>query len=220
MDPPPNKQRLRWRPSTAELREMRRTAAGRQQLVREQQQRFLLLRHAETCTLVDGHCPAGYPQCPLFQALWPHLRACGRGRCGVEHCESSRYVLAHFEDCRKRACAICRPISEAIRHRRIVSGDRGLGRRAEGEEDGAEEDDEEAALDREELADYLDAHADNDLCCPIGLSLFREPVVFTDGHTYDRAHILRHIQSCAERKCVCLACGVGWGVGWVGRPAD
>ena len=218
MDPSRKKQqRLRWRPSTAELREMRRAAAGRQQLVREQQQRLLLLRHAEACTLVNGHCPAGYPQCPLFQALWPHLRECGRDRCGVEHCESSRYVLAHFEDCRERACAICGPVSEAIRHRRIVNGDRGLGRRAEGEGEG-EEEDEEAALDREELEDYLDTAADNDLCCPIGLGLFREPVVFTDGHTYDRAHILRHIQSCAERKCVCICSWDGmWAVEW---PTD
>lgn len=191
---------------------MRRTAAGRQQLVREQQQRILILRHAQACKLVDGLCPAGYPQCPLFQALWPHLRECGRGGCEVEHCVSSRYVLAHFDDCRERGCAICVPVDEAIRHRRTMNGDRGLMRRAEGEGE-VEAEDEETALDREELEDYLDAHADNDLCCPIGLGLFREPVVFTDGHTYDRAHILRHIQGCVERTSACMWDGVfGGGV--------
>lgn len=184
------------------------TPAGRRQLALEQQQRILLLRHAAACQLTDGHCPAGYPHCPQTQALWAHLRSCRRQKCNVEHCQSSRYVLAHFDECRDSSCPVCGPVDETIRNRRAMDGCR----RWPGPEVEPVLAKEEEA-DKEELEDFLDANAENDLCCPISLGLFRDPVVFTDGHTYDRAHILRHIRSCTQRTCM-----VGWGwVAWWGR---
>eukprot|EP00501_MAST-03F_sp_TOSAG23-6_P000545 GSMAST32.ASY1.ANO1.566.1 assembled CDS len=35
----------------------------------------------------------------------------------------------------------------------------------------------------------------NDLCCPITLDIYKDPVVAADGHTYERAAILRHFQT-------------------------
>ncbi|GAX16081.1 E1A/CREB-binding protein [Fistulifera solaris] len=90
-----------------------RQIANRQQVLRHQQQRLLLLRHAAKCQYEDGRCPVT-PHCAGMKRLWKHIAECKNQKCLVPHCVSSRYVLSHYHRCKDVRCPVCGPVREAI----------------------------------------------------------------------------------------------------------
>ncbi len=90
-----------------------RQVSDRQQVLRHQQQRLLLLRHAAKCQHEDGHCPVT-PHCAGMKRLWKHIAECKDQKCLVPHCVSSRYVLSHYHRCKDVRCPVCGPVREAI----------------------------------------------------------------------------------------------------------
>jgi len=91
-----------------------RTQADRQQVLRHQQQRLLLLRHAAKCPHEgDEKCPVT-PHCSGMKKLWKHIAECKNQKCLVPHCVSSRYVLSHYHRCKDVRCPVCGPVREAI----------------------------------------------------------------------------------------------------------
>ncbi len=87
----------------------------KRQVVKQQQQRLLLLRHAAKCPHSYGHCPIT-PRCAKMKVLWNHILTCGDKDCKVQHCISSRHVLSHYSKCKNYdGCEACRPVREAIR---------------------------------------------------------------------------------------------------------
>jgi len=90
-----------------------RTGNDRQQVLRHQQQRLLLLRHAAKCPHDDGRCPVT-PHCAGMKRLWKHIAECKDQKCQVPHCVSSRYVLSHYHRCKDTRCPVCGPVREAI----------------------------------------------------------------------------------------------------------
>lgn len=90
-----------------------RQVSDRQQVLRHQQQRLLLLRHAAKCQHEDGRCPVT-PHCAGMKRLWKHIAECKNQKCLVPHCVSSRYVLSHYHRCKDVRCPVCGPVREAI----------------------------------------------------------------------------------------------------------
>jgi len=90
-----------------------RKISDRQQVLRHQQQRLLLLRHAAKCPHEDGRCPVT-PHCAGMKRLWKHIAECKDQKCLVPHCVSSRYVLSHYHRCKDVRCPVCGPVREAI----------------------------------------------------------------------------------------------------------
>jgi E1A/CREB-binding protein len=90
-----------------------RQVSDRQQVLRHQQQRLLLLRHAAKCQHEDGKCPVT-PHCAGMKRLWKHIAECKDQKCLVPHCVSSRYVLSHYHRCKDVRCPVCGPVREAI----------------------------------------------------------------------------------------------------------
>ena len=86
----------------------------RKQVLKQQQQRLLLLRHASKCPHEAGRCPVT-PHCASMKQLWKHIMTCKDQECKVAHCVSSRYVLSHYSKCKDQACPVCGPVREAIR---------------------------------------------------------------------------------------------------------
>ena len=82
-------------------------------MLRQQQQRLLLLRHAYKCPHANGSCPITR-FCAGIKQLWGHISACQNKRCTVPHCLSSRVILAHYHGCKDAACAVCAPVRNAI----------------------------------------------------------------------------------------------------------
>lgn len=83
-----------------------------QQLVlRRQQERLCMLRHASTCTLPQ----CVLPYCAGMKVLWKHICECHQRQCRTDHCISSRYVLSHFKQCNKMICEVCGPVRKAIK---------------------------------------------------------------------------------------------------------
>ncbi|CAH0520497.1 unnamed protein product [Peronospora belbahrii] len=83
-----------------------------QQLVlRRQQERLCMLRHASTCT--SQLCIL--PYCAGMKVLWKHICDCHQRQCRTDHCISSRYVLSHFKQCNKMICEVCGPVRKAIK---------------------------------------------------------------------------------------------------------
>jgi len=89
------------------------SGSDRQQVLRHQQQRLLLLRHAAKCPHEDGRCPVT-PHCAGMKRLWKHIAECKDQKCLVPHCVSSRYVLSHYHRCKDVRCPVCGPVREAI----------------------------------------------------------------------------------------------------------
>lgn len=87
--------------------------SDRQQVLRHQQQRLLLLRHAAKCQHEDNRCPVT-PHCAGMKQLWKHIAECKNQKCLVPHCVSSRYVLSHYHRCKDVRCPVCGPVREAI----------------------------------------------------------------------------------------------------------
>ena len=90
-----------------------RKISDRQQVLRHQQQRLLLLRHAAKCPHEDGRCPVT-PHCAGMKRLWKHIAECKDQKCLVPHCVSSRYVLSHYHRCKDVRCPVYGPVREAI----------------------------------------------------------------------------------------------------------
>eukprot|EP00587_Corethron_hystrix_P001372 CAMPEP_0113305838 /NCGR_PEP_ID=MMETSP0010_2-20120614/5322_1 /TAXON_ID=216773 ORGANISM="Corethron hystrix, Strain 308" /NCGR_SAMPLE_ID=MMETSP0010_2 /ASSEMBLY_ACC=CAM_ASM_000155 /LENGTH=1600 /DNA_ID=CAMNT_0000160371 /DNA_START=446 /DNA_END=5248 /DNA_ORIENTATION=- /assembly_acc=CAM_ASM_000155 len=90
-----------------------RPSSDRQQVLRHQQQRLLLLRHAAKCPHENGKCPVT-PHCGGMKRLWKHIAECKDQKCLVPHCVSSRYVLSHYHRCKDPMCPVCGPVREAI----------------------------------------------------------------------------------------------------------
>ncbi|CAI5709294.1 unnamed protein product [Peronospora destructor] len=83
-----------------------------QQLVlRRQQERLCMLRHASTCTAEQ----CILPYCAGMKVLWKHICDCHQRQCRTDHCISSRYVLSHFKQCNKMICEVCGPVRKAIK---------------------------------------------------------------------------------------------------------
>ena len=99
-----------------------RSGNDRQQVLRYQQQRLLLLRHAAKCPHEDGRCPVN-PHCAGMKRLWKHIAECEDQKCQIPHCVSSRYVLSHYHRCKDTRCPVCiwvlyplcRPHHQALR---------------------------------------------------------------------------------------------------------
>lgn len=102
---PPGKYAAKQNPSPA--------VDQRQHVLRQQQQRLLLLRHASKCPAPEGHCQAT-PHCAGMKGLWAHIAKCKDQQCQVSHCVSSRYVLSHYHRCKDAKCAVCGPVRDAI----------------------------------------------------------------------------------------------------------
>lgn len=102
-------------PSTCEPVSTQRPyhADQRQQVLRQQQQRLLLLRHASKCPHENGKCPVT-PHCAGMKRLWKHIAECKDQQCQMAHCVSSRYVLSHYHRCKDPRCAVCGPVRDAI----------------------------------------------------------------------------------------------------------
>lgn len=86
----------------------------RKQVLKQQQQRLLLLRHASKCPHEDSKCPVT-PHCWSMKQLWKHIMSCKDQDCKVAHCVSSRYVLSHYSKCKEGSCPVCQPVREAIK---------------------------------------------------------------------------------------------------------
>eukprot|EP00598_Pedospumella_elongata_P008379 CAMPEP_0185012788 /NCGR_PEP_ID=MMETSP1098-20130426/98477_1 /TAXON_ID=89044 /ORGANISM="Spumella elongata, Strain CCAP 955/1" /LENGTH=2117 /DNA_ID=CAMNT_0027541853 /DNA_START=291 /DNA_END=6644 /DNA_ORIENTATION=+ len=90
------------------------TDEHRKQVLKQQQQRLLLLRHASKCPHDSGRCPVT-PHCWSMKQLWKHIMSCKDQECKVPHCVSSRYVLSHYSKCKEPTCPVCGPVREAIK---------------------------------------------------------------------------------------------------------
>eukprot|EP01036_Dinobryon_divergens_P035370 gene35370-45813_t len=92
------------------------TAEHRQKVLKQQQQRLLLLRHASRCPHEneESNCPAT-PHCRSMKTLWKHVLVCKDQVCSTAHCVSSRYVLSHYSKCREPECPLCKPVRDSIR---------------------------------------------------------------------------------------------------------
>lgn len=86
----------------------------RKQVLKQQQQRLLLLRHASKCPHDCNRCPVT-PHCWNMKQLWKHIMSCKDQECKMPHCVSSRYVLSHYSKCKEPSCPVCGPVREAIR---------------------------------------------------------------------------------------------------------
>lgn len=90
------------------------TDEHRHQVLKQQQQRLLLLRHASKCPHTGNQCPVT-PHCASMKQLWEHIMSCKDQECKVGHCVSSRYVLSHYSKCKEASCPVCGPVRDAIR---------------------------------------------------------------------------------------------------------
>ena len=101
------------------------THEQRAQVLRQQQQRLLLLRHS-------SKCPAGTPQnpekcratphCAQMKQLWQHIAKCKDQRCATSHCVSSRYVLSHYHRCNDQLCMVCLPVRQEMKRDAVKRG--------------------------------------------------------------------------------------------------
>lgn len=85
-----------------------RSASDRQQVLRHQQQRLLLLCHVAKCPHEDNPCHVT-SHCAGMKRLWKHIAECKDQKCLVTHCASSRYVLSHYHRCRDVKYPVCGP---------------------------------------------------------------------------------------------------------------
>ena len=88
------------------------------EILKQQQVRLLLLKHASRCHNPNGTCPIT-PHCFGMQVLWKHIISCKDAKCSIKHCLSSRYILSHFAKCRDTNCQICEPVRNQNRKRHI-----------------------------------------------------------------------------------------------------
>lgn len=96
------------------LRETRYYAASRnkhkeeQNRIRRSISRLLLFIHVKNCK--DKVCknPDYRKLCPQFKELFNHTMSCKNPDCKVDHCTSSKYIIAHWTRCKnKKSCLTC-----------------------------------------------------------------------------------------------------------------
>lgn len=89
----------------------------KKKVIRQQQQRLMLLRHASKCSKGTG-CTVKF--CPAMVKLWNHMKSCRDKDCSTEHCLSSRCVLNHYRICKEEnrtdSCEVCAPVVKAIQY--------------------------------------------------------------------------------------------------------
>jgi E1A/CREB-binding protein len=95
-------------------------AQHRKMVLKQQQQRLLLLRHASKCPHETGKCPVT-EYCGNMKQLWKHIVSCKEQDCKIPHCVSSRFVLAHYSKCKEPNCPVCGPVREAIKRNYEIS---------------------------------------------------------------------------------------------------
>ena len=84
------------------------------QILKQQQRRLLLLRHASVCTYPAGECTVT-PDCESMKSLWDHVMNCKSENCSTPHCVSSRYLLSHYRNCKEETCPVCGPYKTFVR---------------------------------------------------------------------------------------------------------
>jgi len=96
----------------------------REKVVRQQQQRLLLLRHASKCS-AGPSCKTQF--CAEMVKLWQHMKQCRDKNCQTAHCLSSRCVLHHYRICkgegRTGSCEVCAPVMKQIKWQSMSSGE-------------------------------------------------------------------------------------------------
>jgi len=100
--------------------------AQKKKVIRQQQKRLVLLRHASKCKSGPS-CKTKF--CPQMVVLWKHMKKCRDKNCKVAHCLSSRCVLNHYRICkgenRTSSCEVCAPVMRYIRSQAIADGEDG-----------------------------------------------------------------------------------------------
>eukprot|EP00550_Attheya_septentrionalis_P012790 CAMPEP_0198304368 /NCGR_PEP_ID=MMETSP1449-20131203/57363_1 /TAXON_ID=420275 /ORGANISM="Attheya septentrionalis, Strain CCMP2084" /LENGTH=1448 /DNA_ID=CAMNT_0044006889 /DNA_START=751 /DNA_END=5097 /DNA_ORIENTATION=- len=102
--------------------------AGKPQkkVIRQQQYRLILLRHANKCT-AGPSCKNKF--CPEMKALWIHMKKCRDKKCTTPHCVSSRCVLNHYRMCKSEGtiatCKVCAPVMKMkqVQSQKLEAGD-------------------------------------------------------------------------------------------------
>lgn len=97
--------------------QMAKMVKQKEDVLRQQQQRLLLLRHASKCKFGTDANPAictATKHCAQMKKLWAHITKCKNTSCQTPHCVSSRYVLSHYNRCKEQKCAVCKPVRDAI----------------------------------------------------------------------------------------------------------
>lgn len=83
-------QKSRFAPSSREL-----LGQDRRHAIHHQQQRLLLLHHADHCKQESGRCTAS-PHCAAMRKLWEHIKECNAPTCADMYCASSRHIWSHY----------------------------------------------------------------------------------------------------------------------------
>ena len=100
--------------------------AQKKKVIRQQQKRLVLLRHASKCKSGPS-CKTKF--CPQMVVLWKHMKKCRDKSCKVAHCLSSRCVLNHYRICkgenRTSSCEVCAPVMRYIRSQAAANGEDG-----------------------------------------------------------------------------------------------
>ncbi|ETV96162.1 hypothetical protein H310_10363 [Aphanomyces invadans] len=74
-----------------------------------QQQRLMQLKHA--CECKQDKC--AQLACAEMKPLWAHIQTCPENEnCSTPHCVSSKYVLAHYQQCMKSTCVVCASLNQ------------------------------------------------------------------------------------------------------------
>ena len=98
--------------------------AQKKKVIRQQQKRLVLLRHASKCR-VGPSCSIKF--CPQMVVLWKHMKSCHDKSCKTAHCLSSRCVLNHYRICkgenRTETCEVCSPVMKHFRVQAAANGD-------------------------------------------------------------------------------------------------
>lgn len=88
----------------------------KRKVIKQQQQRLLLLRHASKCK-AGSSCKVKF--CGQMVALWKHMKKCRDKNCKTAHCLSSRCVLNHYRTCKSEnktsTCEVCGPVMRQIK---------------------------------------------------------------------------------------------------------
>ena len=71
------------------------------------QNQLIILIHAAKCQKLE----CNIPYCQTMKNVLLHLPNCQMGRnCTVQHCASSRQIIAHWKQCKNTNCPVCQPL--------------------------------------------------------------------------------------------------------------
>lgn len=91
-------------------------ASQKRHVIKQQQQRLLLLRHASKCK-AGPSCKTKH--CGQMVKLWQHMKKCRDKNCKTPHCLSSRCVLNHYRMCKNAnttsTCEVCAPVMQLVK---------------------------------------------------------------------------------------------------------